>query len=261
MDEQQFTEALRQQLVLAAERQHDDAAPAPAPAPRRSLPKWSVALVAAAVLAVAVVGVTVWGDERPVAADVRVSLDDDHLTMQLTGRDVRADEIVAAAREAGLDVSVTEVPVGPSNVGRLVLANASEQPPALEMIGPDGAAFLGFRLPRDWQGTLQLTLGRAAEPGEEYVVASDALLPGEPLECRELLGRDLGTVAEELRAEGYEVRTFALPSPGEVFELAPYRDWLVAKIEAVGPDELWVDATVDGEWPLIEGAPERSPDC
>lgn len=262
MDEREFTEALRQQLVEAAERRTDQSDGAPArSAPRRPVPRWSVALVAAAVLAVVIVGVGTFRDEQPVAADVRVSLDGDHLTLQLSGRDVRADEIVDAARTAGLDVSVAEVPVGSSNVGRLVRAEASELPPVLEVIGPDGATFLGFRIPRDWQGTLHLTLGRPAEAGERFVVTSDAQQPGEPLACRELVGEGLARVADELRAEGYTVRTFALPSPGEVTDLSPYRDWKVAKVEAVGPDELWINATSDGEWPFPEGAPVRSPDC
>ena len=257
MDEREFTEALRQQLVTAAERRHD----IPTAQPRRARRVWSAGIAAAAALTV-VVGFGIWSDEQPVAADVRVSLDDDHLTLQLHGHDVRADEIVQAARAAGLDVSVSEVPVGPSNVGRLVRAQASELPPVLELIGPDGATFLGFRLPRGWNGTLRLTLGRAAQPGERYVATSDALLPGEPLACRDrIMGEDLATVAEELRAEGYSVRTFALPTPGDVTDLDPYRDWKVVKVEALGPDELWVDATVDGEWPFVEGEPQPSPDC
>ena len=262
MDEREFTEALRQQLVVAAERRIDEPDGATGRrAPRGPVPRWSVALMAAAALVLVVVGVGIVREEQPVAADVRVSVDDDHLTLQLSGRDVRADEIVDAARAAGLEVSVAEAPVGTSNVGRLVRAEASELPPVLEVLGPDGSTFVGFRIPRDWQGTLQLTLGRAAEPGERFVVTSDAQLPGEPLACRELVGEGIARVADELRAEGYTVRTFALPSPGEVTDLSPYRDWIVAKIEAVGPDELWVDATSDGEWPFPEGAPVRSPDC
>ncbi len=262
MDEREFTEALRQQLVVAAERRTDESDDALGPrAPRRRVSRWSVTLVAAAALALVVVGVGMFRDERPVAADVRVSLDGDHLTLQLSGHDVQADEIVDAARAAGLDVSVAEAPVGTSNVGRLIRAEASELPPVLEVIGPDGPSFLGFRIPRDWQGTLQLTLGRAAAPDERFAVTSDAQLPGEPLACRELVGEGVARVADELRAEGYTVRVFALPSPGEVIDLSPYRDWTVAKIEAVGPEELWVDATSDGEWPFPEGAPVRSPDC
>ena len=262
MDEREFTEALRQQLVVAAERQTDQPdGVAVRRSPRRPVPRWSVGLVAAAVLALVVVGVGMFRSEQPVAADVRVSFDGDDLTLQLSGRDVRADEIVDAARAAGLDVSVAEAPVGPSNVGRLVRAEASELPPVLQVIGPEGSTFLGFRIPRDWQGTLHVTLGRAAEPGERYVVTSDAQLPGEPLACRELVGEGVARVADELRAEGYTVRTFALPSPGEVTDLSPYRDWTVAKIEAIGPEELWVDATSDGGWPFPEGASVRSPDC
>ena len=262
MDEREFTEALRQQLVVAAARRLDepDGAAGRGTA-RRPVPRWSVTLVAAAVLALVVVGVGVFRDDQPVAADVRVSLDGDHLTLQLTGSDVQADEIVDSARAAGLDVSVAEAPVGTSNVGRLVRAEASELPPVLEVLGPDGSTFLGFRIPRDWQGTLRLTLGRPAAPGERFVVTSDAQVPGEPLACRELVGEGVARVADELRAEGYEVRVFALPSPGEITDLSPYRDWKVAKIEAVGPEELWVNATSDGEWPFPEGAPVRSPDC
>ena len=259
MDEQEFTEVLRQQLVEAAERRNDEST---APVRRRSAARWPLGLVAAAVLALVVVGVGVFRDDRSVAADVRVSLDGDHLTLQLSGHDVSGQEIVEAARAAGLDVTVSEVPVGSSNVGRLVRSEASELPPLLELIGPDGSSFLGFRLPRDWPGTLHLTLGRAAQPGERFIVSSDAMLPGEPLECRDdLLGGDLADVAEQLRGEGFTVRTFALPSPGEVLDLGAHGAWKVAKIEALGPEELWLDATVDGQWPFPEGGPVPSAGC
>ncbi len=259
MDEHEFTEALRQQLVEAAERRNDEP---PVPLRRRPAARWPLAVAAAAVVALVVVGFGVFRDDRTVAADVRVSLEGDELTLQLSGHDVRAKEIVDAARTAGLDVTVSEVPVGPSNVGRLVRSESSELPPVLEMIGPDGASFLGFRLPRDWPGTLHLTLGRAAEPGEPFIVSSDALQSGEALECRnELLGADLAEVAAQLRGEGFDVRTFALPTPGEVLELGVHGTWKVAKIEALGPQELWIDATVDGQWPFPENEPVPSAGC
>lgn len=256
MDEREFTEALRQQLVEAAERRALAEEPH-----RRGWVRWSAGLVAAAMLAVVFVGVGTLRDDQVVAADVDIRVAGESLVLELRGRDVSSAEIVEAAKEAGLDVTVSEVPVGPSNVGRLVNSTASELPPVLEAIGADGRTFLGFRIPKDWPGTLGLTLGRAALPGEPFAVASDALQPGEPLACRELMGRDLAEVATELRAEEFTVRTFVLPTPGEVQDPAAHPDADVVQIDAVSPDEVWINATIGGVWMFPGEPPTLSPEC
>jgi hypothetical protein len=173
--------------------------------------------VAAAVVVVAVGLGTVVSQEQ-VSAGVDVVRDGDDLVVRLTDLETNPSEVTEAAAEAGLDVRVDEVPVGPSMVGRFVAADGDELPPELRTVDPSGASgFGGFRVPANYQGTIRLHMGRPAEGTETWAVLSDATAPGEPLACTVLEEIDVGEVVERVRDTGAEsIRVFVLDGGGEV---------------------------------------------
>lgn len=247
MSTERFVAELREQLLVAAEQVVAPQAPV-----RRRWPRRAALGAVAAALVMVVAGLMTVRDTSPVAADVEVIREGDHIIVRLTDLNTRPAEIVAAAREAGIDLRVVEVPVGPSNVGRFILGPMSERPPELVIDDPNNGAFSGFRLPVDWDGTLVLLLGRPAADGESYVVSSDPTAAGESAECADLLGRSAGEVESDLTSRGLSVRTFVLPTPGEVENLGEFASWPVVRVEATSASDVIVT--------VMESSQIRDPD-
>jgi hypothetical protein len=222
-----------------------DAAPVPTPrsAPARAQ-RW---LAAAAVLAV--VGVALVARPEPAAAGVQVVVAEDQLSLYVTDRDTTPEQIESAAAAAGLDLRVVPVPVGPSNVGRFVGASGSELPAGFELVERESTdGFTGFRVPLDFEGWLELQMGRSAEPGEEWAVLSDVTAPGERFPCEELVGRPLREVLDRLTpATSAEVRVMLLDEARwlDAEELAAHGAATTVRVSSRGPDELWVDVAAD----------------
>jgi hypothetical protein len=253
MRQQEFLDELEQELLAAARRR---------PTTRKHRrPARGAVLAVAACVATALFGAVLFRAASPAAA-VEVTIDDNDVTLRLTDDDVDPDAIIEAAADADLDVQVVEVPVGPTNVGRFVRINTSAMPDEMRLLDSAGQRFAGFKIPRDWPGTLQLALGREARPGERYSAASDATAAGEPLECEPVVGSTLDATVDDLRSRGFTVRAFAIPTPGDVTDqLDQYRDWRVAKAEAVSPDEIYLNATPDGSWPYPDNGPVELNGC
>jgi hypothetical protein len=175
---------LRRELVRAAARRRSRS---------RSLVLTIGALVASAALLVV-------SGPGPALADVQVEVQGGRLLVRLVDLEHRPEHIEGVLRGLGLDASVVDAPVGPSQVGRFVgTLDDSDLATDLRRLGAAKATFQGFSVPVGWTGRLDLRVGRPAGPGESYAVFSDALAPGEPLACRPLLGRPadevLGAVA------------------------------------------------------------------
>lgn len=265
---ERFLRDLRAEVMRAAEEQ--DAQPGHGESGRGGGPARGhgrTLLVAAAAVVVVVASlVVVVGGTEPASAGVDVVVDGDDLVVRLTDLETRPEEIVEAAEEFGLEVRVREVPVGPSNVGRFVGGTSSELPPELRPEGGTTDSFTGFRIPRDWPGELRLDIGREAKEGERWRAASDALAPDEPAACEPLLGVTVATAREVLSDAGLRIRWFVF-DPGEQersgADVDRYEDWRVVRVLAVGPRQVWVQATRDGSWPFPPSmpAPVRDPDC
>lgn len=257
MDDREFLDDLRAQLLTAAEAGRAAVVVEPKRSPRRRL----LALAAAAVIAVAVLsGVLVTRSTEPASADVEVSVDGDDFIVRLTSLETRPDEIVAEAKKAGLDVRVREEPVGPSKVGKFI-GSSGDRPAEIRPIDEESEAFTGFRIRRDWPGTLDLVLGRAARGGEAWIATSDALDPDEVLGCEPLLGATTDKVSTRIDDRGLRATWFLLPVPGPVADPSGYEDWKVVSIEAVASDEVRVTATADGSWPASTGRPTFPDEC
>lgn len=263
---ERFLRDLRADLLRAAGEQRRHDAGEPGGGSGRGRGRALLAAAAAAVVAVVVSVVVVVGGTEPASAGVDVIVDGDDLVVRLTDLETRPEEIVEAAEEFGLSVRVREVPVGPSNVGRFIGGSSSELPPELRPQGGDADSFTGFRIPRDWPGELRLDIGRAAEEGERWRAASDALAPDEPAACEPLLGATVAMTRDVLADAQLRTRWFVF-DPGEQevarADVDTYDDWRVVRVLAVGPRQVWVQATRDGSWPFPPSvpAPVRNPGC
>lgn len=213
----------------------------------RRLVTMSAAAVAVVVVAV---GALLLAQPGEVVADVEVLRHDDHLLIKLNDLETRPGEVEAAAAEAGLDVDVVEVPVGPSNVGRIISTYQSEGTTSVfGPTGPEGAfERSGFRVPLGYEGRIVVHLGRAAEPGEQWQAASLAVERGEVLACQDLVGAPLADTAAAAQAAGLPLSRLSdldpsLSPPGDRATpdaLRTLEDRVVIGLDLVAPDELWV---------------------
>ena len=257
MREDEFIAALRVELVAAAERRAASIKSAPRAAGRRRrrrLTAVAVAVAAAVSLLVAGVVVVREDDDRQTVDQTevppfQVSTDGDDVIIRLTDRPVDPQDLLAATASVGFDLGVLEVPVGPSQVGRIQTVSAGEGV-VVENLGSDGFTD-GVRLDRSASGHVVFSWGRAAAPGEAWQQWSDALAPGEVLACEPLLGTTVADVEELVADRGLDVRWFTdadtvLPGGPEVDSTAGIEDWKVAGIDASGPAAVVVTASEDG---------------
>lgn len=218
-------------------------------------------VAAAVVVALVAVSALLISDDSQVVADVEVIRQGDELVVKLNDLATRPEEVEAAAAEAGVDIDVIQVPVGPSNVGRAISTYQTEGTEVLILPTGDDGEYerSGFRIPADYEGTIDVTLGRAARPGEQWQAASLATERGEALACQELVGRPL---AETLRAaEEAELRITKLidldPAGSPTFDrptraqLERFAEQIVVGLDALGPDELWITTA-----PSTDSVPE-----
>ena len=224
-----FQQALRDELLEAARR-----------GPRRR--RWPWAAAAGAIAAGA--GSLLVLDTNPATADVEVHFEAGSVEVLMTDSRTSVAEVREVLAEAGIRVRIDEQPAGPSNVGRFVgvLIDGPGQQ-VTNVGGPSGTSFSSFTVDDDWQGTLVISLGRTARPGEVYVVSSDAFADGEPLDCSGVLGRSLAESADELAgfhvrispsAEGYLVPPEALDAAA----IDRYGSWIVTRGSALSPTDV-----------------------
>jgi hypothetical protein len=249
-----FTTALRAELLAAATRV--------VAARRRRARRVAAASAVVVVLALVVsASVLVRLDlGRVASADVVVEVDDGEVVVTLQDIEQRPERIEAAVRAAGLDVSIAAVPVGPSRVGRFLgRETAGSVPPELRWLDD----LRGFALPVGWSGSLRLLVGEPADGDEPYAVFSDALLPGEPLACRAIVGRRAADVAAELATTDVAARYVALEEgrneplgDGEV-RTGPRAGWAVVVVEATSRHSVVVRLQPDpvGLRPVPAGCP------
>ncbi|MCU1380888.1 MAG: hypothetical protein JWN29_3871 [Acidimicrobiales bacterium] len=159
--------------------------------------------VAAAVVVIAfgVIAFSAWRSE-PVSAGVDVRRSGAHVVLRVFGTAPPASEIQEIAHRNGLNIDVTEVPVGPSLVGQMFPSTVV--PPEVDFTGgiTHGSRTISF--PLNWKGRLGLLIGRPARGGEAYGQPSDALAPGEPLACQQ--GSTAEAVAAAAERQGVTVR-------------------------------------------------------
>ena len=220
------------------------------------------ALAMAALVAVAATVFTVALPNDRAQASIDVEVRDGRIFVRLLDLESRPEEIVAAMRNAGIDVVLEEAPVGPSTVGRFVGGVATQSGPALKVARAGGTeAFTSFSVPQDYAGVLRLSVGRKAAPGEQWRTASDATEKGEILECREIRGLTAVEAARELA--GGPASTIAWQAVGQNLEpgaeLQEYATWRVINLLTFEDGRVVVNLSEHGQWPYISDPPPVVP--
>lgn len=244
-----FEAALGDQLRAAARR-------------RPRSPRTRVAgVVAAAAAAVVTAGLAMVLSPDPARAAVQVTRASGRVEVILVDLESDPGAVEASLRAEGLDIDVVAVPTGPSERGRFTGIVASD-PDVLDIHDESnpGGSFVGFSLPEGWKGSLEVGLGRRAEPGEDYEAFADAFAPQEPLACSGLHGQPLDSVAE---ASG-PLEVLVQPTDeGVLLELLPvraalaagYGHWLVSAGTAHSATSVVIEITREAPAPV---APEPS---
>ena len=114
----------------------------------------------------------------------------------------------AAFKAAGLDITVTLVPVSPSIVGTVVALSEGANSSQIESLGGGacvtggGGCPIGVKVPDNFSGSGSITIGRAAQPGESYDATASAFAPGEVLHCSGLLGAQVSSALAQIASDG-----------------------------------------------------------
>jgi hypothetical protein len=93
------------------------------------------------------------------------------LVVKITDPDSPVSQLNAIFREHGLHIKINVIPVPPELVGTIIY---SDVPAARELqagscqMNESGRCWIGFVLPPGFTGSGNLTIGRAARPGEHY---------------------------------------------------------------------------------------------
>lgn len=231
---------------------------------RRSQRPQVLLVGAVAAVSISVAVATALSSSDPASADVEVSRHNGRIEVLLTNLESDGNLVENALRSEGLDVLVTEVPTGPSRSGRFTGIVSSE--PGIVDVHDEaapGEPFLGFSIPDDWAGQLEIGLGRLAGSKENYEAFTDAFAPGEPLACTDAHGRTLAASVPQLEQLDVLVQPIDAKYTVALVPLADapeaYGTWYISAGTAMSATSVILDVTIDPPAPLagnIEG-----PDC
>lgn len=244
MNNDEFLAELRAEIVAADERHRE----ATRPVPSHRTFRW-FATAAAVVVLVAGAALSVRPDTA--AAGFEIIPDETGLTLRLTDLATRPDGVEQAASEAGLDVTVTAEPVGPSMVGKFIGLNATQLVEQVTITqGDPDTGFTAFRLPLDYSGAVELRMGRPADPGEQWAALSDATAPGELLACQDLIGQPLSDATAAAAATGAgTIKVMLLDTARWLTgtDIDDHADTSVIRVTQRSDDEIVIDAASDPE--------------
>jgi hypothetical protein len=116
-------------------------------------------------------------------------------------------QLDAVFRQHGLDISVTVLPVSPSLVGTIVFTDApiTASVQSGDCFPGGGGCWVGLVIPAAFTGPANVSIGRAARPGEVYDSAANAFGPGEALHCSGILNEHVSAALPVLQARGLRV--------------------------------------------------------
>ncbi|GAA2285491.1 hypothetical protein GCM10010149_34260 [Nonomuraea roseoviolacea subsp. roseoviolacea] len=195
-----------------------------------------VALLAAAFLGLSWLLPAGHGLGPGTAAALDIKKEDGYYVIEV--KDLYADSATyeAQLRDAGLDVTLNVVPSTPALVGSVSPTSITEDRYLDEIKTIDrpgecdkmGGCPIGVKIPENFEGHAEITIGREARPGERFQngTAIDAL--GEPLHCLPYIGRTVAEVRGMLQERGVTVQEFDDMDPvsGGTKESVP-DSWLV----------------------------------
>lgn len=168
----------------------------------------------------------------------------------------------------GMNIHLTLVPASPSVAGTVVEADGAN---GIEMINRKGKCFagggacpVGAKIPINFHGFANITFGRAARPGEQYVSTNSAFAPGEILHCVDIRGRTVDEALAILRRHKVTASFVHFEPPGNRPNGGGKADnvgrdkipgnWYVNMADPLAPGQvtLWVQSTR----PATDGSPE-----
>lgn len=181
----------------------------------------SAGALAAAVTGAVVMAVVLWPSGAPMTppgvarthgnGPVNVRLVDfamqaDEIVARITDPDAAAGELTAVFQAHGLDIHVEALPVSPSLVGSIVYDDVPSirSLQAGECLGGGTSCVVGLVIPADFTGEANVTVGRAADPGQPYESSASVFGPGEVLHCSGVLGQPIADALPVLQAKGLE---------------------------------------------------------
>ncbi|SFL00904.1 hypothetical protein SAMN05216275_1475 [Streptosporangium canum] len=200
-----------------------DAEPAPTalPTPRR---KWRplVALpIAAAVIAAGWAVPSILSAAPASALDIKE--EGGYYVIEVKDLYTNPEVYESQLRGVGLDISLRLVPASPSLVGLISpdspVPDSSISPNKIETIDQPGQCDrrsgcpIGLKIPKDFTGSAEVTLGREGRPGEEYQIITGIDTPGEPLHCVPFYNKPAGEVRALLKDRGLDIQEFSIVGP------------------------------------------------
>ncbi|MBN6056150.1 hypothetical protein JYK22_29755, partial [Nonomuraea sp. RK-328] len=195
-----------------------------------------VALLAAAFLGLSWLLPVGLGLGPGMAAALDIKKEDGYYIIEV--KDLYADpsKYEAQLREAGLDVTLRVIPSTPAFVGSILPTSPTEDRYLDEIktidqpgdCGRMGGCPIGLKIPENFRGPAEITLGREARPGEQFENGTSIDALGEPLHCLPYVGRTVAEVRGMLQERGVTVQEFDDMDPvsGGTKESVP-DSWLV----------------------------------
>ncbi|MER6948438.1 hypothetical protein ABT294_30865 [Nonomuraea sp. NPDC000554] len=199
--------------------------PAPVPLPARRRLTWRLAVPATALVAAAVVGLT-WalpletGFGPTAAQALDIDQEDGYYVIKINDLYANPKLYQDQLRAAGLDISLEVRPVGPAFEGQVFPTTPDHQyieeikgiyPPG-ECDKLDGCA-IGVKIPTTFKGTAEISIGRKAEPGEQYEGTTSFDAKGEPMHCVPYLNKTVAELRPILEERGVSITAFNVEGP------------------------------------------------
>ncbi|MDF2706409.1 MAG: hypothetical protein K0R62_2061 [Nonomuraea muscovyensis] len=189
------------------------------PVLRLALP--GVALATAAFVALSWLLPTGFGFGPGPAAALDIRQEDGYYVVEVKDLYADPDRYQEQLQAAGLDVTLRVIPSTPSFVGTIIPTSPSEerQLDEIKTIDPPGdcdrlgGCPIGMKIPVDFEGPAQITLGREARSGEQYEIVASFDVLGEPMHCVPYRGKTVAEVRELLAQRGLTVQKFNVTNP------------------------------------------------
>ena len=181
-----------------------------------------VAGLAAALVAAVLIAVTLWPTNTTPSGTPQLRLvvftrQGANIVARITDPSAPAAQLSAAFRAHGLNIHVQTLPVSPSVVGTIVYSDVSSIRSLHTggcLSGGGARCWIGMVIPANFAGEGNVSVGRAARPGETYASSADVFGPGEALHCTGLLDEPVAKAVAVLQAKGLTARWQLASSDG-----------------------------------------------
>jgi hypothetical protein len=134
---------------------------------------------------------------------------DGSIVVKITDPDAPSSQLNAIFRAHGLEIKVNVIPVSPSLAGTIVYSDVQSTRELRDGncdTGGGGGCWVGFIVPASFTRPGNVTVGRAAHPGEQYESTASVFGPGEALQGSGLVGKPAADALPVLRVRHLTVR-------------------------------------------------------